>query len=110
MPYQPRERLLSKAEGSVYKLVILASQRALELSEGMPTFVEKRRSDKPTVLSLDEIAGDKVGLRLAPAKAKPKVKEAEKPKAKEAEKPKAKEAEKPKAKPKAKEKAKKKSK
>ncbi|MFH1655166.1 MAG: DNA-directed RNA polymerase subunit omega [Candidatus Omnitrophota bacterium] len=83
MPYQPIERLLSKTDGSVYKLVILASQRALELAEGMPTLIEERTSDKPTVLSLDEIAEEKVGMQISQAKEKPKAKQEEKPKQKE---------------------------
>jgi len=102
MPYQPIERLLPKANGSIYKLVIVASQRALELAEGMPTFIETRNSDKPTVLSLDEIAEEKVGMRIT--KEKPKAKQEEKPKEEKKEAPKEKAKEKPK------EKAKKKSK
>jgi len=102
MPYQPIERLLPKANGSIYKLVIVASQRALELAEGMPTFIETRNSDKPTVLSLDEIAEEKVGMRIT--KEKPKPKQEEKPKEEKKEAPKEKAKEKPK------EKAKKKSK
>lgn len=74
MAYQPVERLLPKAKGSAYKLVILASQRALELAEGMPVLVENRDSDKPTVLALDEIAEEKVSLKKEEVKEKPKEK------------------------------------
>ena len=72
MSYQPVAGLLPKAAGSVYKLVILASQRALELAEGMPRLVEQPKSDKLTVLALSEIAGEQVGLRIKELKEKPK--------------------------------------
>jgi DNA-directed RNA polymerase omega subunit len=78
MPYQPLEKLLPKTKGSIFKLVILSSQRALELAEGMPAFVNNPNSDKPTVLSLDEIAQEKVGMQLS--QGKPKAKPEEPPK------------------------------
>jgi DNA-directed RNA polymerase omega subunit len=58
----------------MYKLVILASQRALELAEGMPALIEGRNSDKPTVIALEEIAEEKVGLKTAELKSRPKEK------------------------------------
>lgn len=82
MPYQPVEKLLPRAEGSLYKLVILASQRALELAEGMPSFVEKKLSDKSTVIALDEIAEGKVSMKIDEAKEKARAKEKDKKKSK----------------------------
>jgi DNA-directed RNA polymerase omega subunit len=82
MPYQPIERLLPRAYDSLYKLVILASQRSLEIAEGMPPMVEHRLSDKPTVLALDEIAADKVALKPREIKEKAKSKEKDKKKSK----------------------------
>lgn len=82
MSYQPIEKLLPSSNDSLYKLVILASQRALELAEGMPPMVEKRFSDKPTVVALDEIAAEKVTLKLEETKEKIKTKEKDKKKSK----------------------------
>ena len=57
------EKLLEKT-GSVYKLVIIAAKRALELSEGSPRLVEAGAKEKPVLVALREIAAGKVGLRL----------------------------------------------
>jgi len=40
MAYMALENLLDKTEGSVYKLVVLASRRAMELAEGQPKLVD----------------------------------------------------------------------
>ena len=50
--------------GSVYKLVIIAAKRALELSEGSPRLVEAGAKEKPALVALREIAAGKVSLRL----------------------------------------------
>lgn len=63
MSYIPVERIIDKAEGSLYKLVILASKRALELSEGMPSLVETNPDIKSTTTALREIAEGKVILK-----------------------------------------------
>lgn len=60
MVYVPLENLLDKSGGSVYKLVILASKRALELAEGQPKLVELNSSTKPSTVALHEIAEGKV--------------------------------------------------
>lgn len=60
MSYIPLEKIIDKAEGSLYKLVILASKRALELSEGMPKLVDADSSVKHTTVALKEIAEGKV--------------------------------------------------
>ena len=54
------ENLLSRAEGSVYKLVRMASMRALELAEGRPKLVENITTDKLTTIALEEIYQGKV--------------------------------------------------
>jgi len=56
MPNCPIEELLPKADWSVYKLVRMASNRALELSEGKPSLIKGAKSDKLTTLALQEIA------------------------------------------------------
>lgn len=68
MSYQPLEKLLSRTNNSIYDLVILASQRALELAEGMPKLIEYPSSDKPATIALEEIMEGKV--RVKPAKKK----------------------------------------
>ena len=60
MSYQGRENLLDKSLGSIYKLVILASKRALEIAEGQPKMVEAPVSMKPSTIALHEIAEGKV--------------------------------------------------
>jgi len=60
MVYQPLEKLLDKAENSLYKLVILASRRALEIAEGQPKLIESNQDTKPVSIALSEIAEGKV--------------------------------------------------
>ncbi len=55
MGYQPLEELLPKANGSVYKLVRMASRRALELSETGGKMVEAPANAKLASIALDEI-------------------------------------------------------
>jgi DNA-directed RNA polymerase omega subunit len=65
MPYVPLEALLDKTEMSVYKLVITASRRSLEIAEGQPRLVEADSSAKPSTVALYEIAAGKVRCRVA---------------------------------------------
>lgn len=60
MVYVALENLLDKSGGSVYKLVILAFRRALEIAEGQPKLVEVDSSTKPSSIALSEIAEGKV--------------------------------------------------
>ncbi len=55
------ENLLDKT-GSVYKLVILASRRALELNEGSPKLVETE-SKKISAIALEEIRDGKISIK-----------------------------------------------
>jgi DNA-directed RNA polymerase omega subunit len=68
MAYLDREDLLKQA-GSVYKLVILASKRALELNEGKPKLIETP-SDKFSTIALEEIAQGKVKYKTKETKGK----------------------------------------
>ena len=68
MGYQGRERLLDKSMGSIYKLVILASKRALEIAEGQPKLVADDASVKPSTVALHEIAAGKIEARKIKAK------------------------------------------
>jgi len=69
MGYVEREELLSKSEGSIYKLVNLASKRALEIAEGQPKLVEASAAIKPSTVALYEIASGKVHIRIPKQKA-----------------------------------------
>ena len=68
MAYQGRERLLDKSMGSIYKLVILASKRALEIAEGQPKLVSEDASVKPSTVALHEIADGKVEAKKSKTK------------------------------------------
>ncbi len=60
MPYVELETWVDKSGGSVYKLVILASKRALEIAEGQPKLVSMDSAVKPSTIALHEIAAGKV--------------------------------------------------
>lgn len=60
MIYIAREKLLKESEGSIYKLVILASKRALEIAEGQPKLVDAPVSEKPSTIALREIGQGKI--------------------------------------------------
>jgi DNA-directed RNA polymerase omega subunit len=60
MGYRGREKLLDKSMGSIYKLVILASKRALEIAEGQPKLVSDDASVKPSTVALHEIEAGKI--------------------------------------------------
>ena len=61
------EKLLQKT-GSLYKLVILAAKRALELSEGSPKLVPGGAKEKPALAALREISEGKVSLKIKKSK------------------------------------------
>jgi len=68
MGYRGREKLLDKSLGSVYKLVILASKRALEIAEGQPRLVSDEASAKPSTVALHEIEQGKIEARVVKTK------------------------------------------
>jgi DNA-directed RNA polymerase omega subunit len=57
------ENLLDKSSGSVYKLVVLASKRALEIAEGSPKLVDIDSSYKPSYIALQEISRGRVRVK-----------------------------------------------
>lgn len=61
--YIPIEPLLKKV-GSIYKLVIIAARRALELNDGAPRLVEIDPKAKASTVALAEIAAGKVSVKL----------------------------------------------
>jgi len=64
MMYLPLEQLLDKNEKSLYKLVILASKRALEIAEGQPRMVNLPAWIKPSTVALFEIAAGKIKYKI----------------------------------------------
>lgn len=63
MYYVPLENLLERSNNSIYKLVILASRRALEIAEGQPQMVDIKDVTKPSTVALYEIAEGKVRIQ-----------------------------------------------
>lgn len=63
MTYVALEKLLDKTDHSIYKLVILASKRALEIAEGQPKLVEINSATKPSTIALNEIARGRVSFK-----------------------------------------------
>ncbi|MDD5668427.1 MAG: DNA-directed RNA polymerase subunit omega [Candidatus Omnitrophica bacterium] len=63
MAYIALENLLDKSNGSLYKLVVMAARRALEVAEGHPKLTSITASAKPSTIALDEIRNAKVYLR-----------------------------------------------
>ena len=68
MGYVERENLLSRSEGSIYKLVNLAAKRALEIAEGQPKLVDANPALKPSTVALREIAAGKIESKRTKAK------------------------------------------
>jgi len=69
MAYVAIEKLLDKSNDSIYKLVILASKRALEIAEGQPALIAgANQSVKPSTVALREIAGGKVEYKKIKSK------------------------------------------
>jgi DNA-directed RNA polymerase omega subunit len=58
------EKLVEKSDGSIYKLVVLASKRALELAEGQVKLVSEINSaNKPSIIALHEISQGKIKVK-----------------------------------------------
>jgi DNA-directed RNA polymerase omega subunit len=60
MGYVALEKLLDKNHDSIYKLVIVAAKRALEIAEGQPKLVIVPSTMKPSTVALHEISENKV--------------------------------------------------
>ena len=63
MEYMDIEQLLDKADNSIYKLVMLAARRTLEIAEGQPRLAGVRSALKPSSIALEEIAQGRVRLK-----------------------------------------------
>ena len=62
MSYVPLEKLIDKSHGSMYKLSVMVSRRALELAEGAARLVEAPADIKVTTLAMLEVAEGKVSM------------------------------------------------
>ena len=58
------EELMKKGQGSIYKMVILASRRAVELGAGGEKLVEANPGTKLTSIALEEIRKDKISYKV----------------------------------------------
>ena len=63
MGYPPIEELLPKSGYSIYKLVRMAANRAMELADGKPKLIETPSSDKAPTVALEEIRAGRVVLK-----------------------------------------------
>lgn len=68
MVYLGRETLIGKTCNSIYKLVICAAKRALEIADGQPKLVEAGPAVKPSTVALMEISADKIECKISKAK------------------------------------------
>jgi len=59
----PVEKMIDKAEGSMFKLVMLASKRAVEIAEGLSPLIEANPNIKTTSVALQEISEGKVKVQ-----------------------------------------------
>jgi len=60
MGYPPLEDLLPKSGFSIYKLIRMAANRAVELADGKPRLIETPSSPKTTTIALEEIKSGRV--------------------------------------------------
>ena len=63
MGYPPIEELLPKSGYSIYKLVRMAANRAMELADGKPKLIDSPSSDKAPTVALEEIRAGRVVLK-----------------------------------------------
>ena len=64
-----------KDNDSLYKMVLLAAKRALELSQGAPPLVETTQK-QPAMVALEEIRAGKISYRVHEILKEPKKKRA----------------------------------
>lgn len=64
MEYVSIHDLIKGTDKSIYKLVIAASRRALELGSGSAKLVEAYPNTKPTSIALKEIKENKISYKI----------------------------------------------
>ncbi len=57
------EKLLDKSQNSIYKLVVMAAKRALEIADGQSKLIDIPASVKPSTVALYEIMAGKIGIK-----------------------------------------------
>lgn len=65
MEYISINDLMQKSGSSIYKLVIAASRRAVELGSGSAKLVEAPPNAKPTSIALKEMRENKITYKIA---------------------------------------------
>lgn len=63
----PIDKLLDKTD-SIYKLVVMAARRTIELSEGAQKLVDMPADAKPSSIAMEEILEGKVEYKLKETK------------------------------------------
>lgn len=63
MSYQPIEKLLSKANYSIYTLVRMAAKRAMDLADGKPSLITNPSSKKIATIAMEEIIAGKIHVK-----------------------------------------------
>ena len=69
MAYVPLETLIDKSQGSMFKLVMLVSKRALELADGAPKLIDAPADTKITTLAMMEMAAGVIEIKKDKKKA-----------------------------------------
>lgn len=64
MAYIALEELMKDNQNSIYKLVILASRRALELGTGSGKLVDTPPDAKLTTIAMEEIKENKISYKI----------------------------------------------
>jgi len=72
MGYPPLEKLLPKANYSVYRLVRMAALRAMEIADGAKALVPVSPEEKTATIALEEIHSGKVVVNEVADQFKPK--------------------------------------
>jgi DNA-directed RNA polymerase omega subunit len=67
MSYLSIQPLLEKVD-NIYQLVLLASQRTMELTNGTPKLVDASPKTKASTVALDEIRQGKISLKKSAEK------------------------------------------
>jgi len=63
MAYLATDKMIGSSCSSIYKLVILAAKRGLEIAEGQPKLVEANVNVKPATVALMEITAGLISCK-----------------------------------------------
>lgn len=68
MSYFSRDNLLAYSDNSIFKLVILASRRAIEIAKRQPKIAGTDSTVKSSTIALEEIAEGKIQCKKSSTK------------------------------------------